>query len=99
MEEHVANVVRSCFYQLRQLRSIRRSLTFDAWRTLVTGFVANRVDYCNAVLHAMHGVSTAVTRRLQIILNAVARPVGISSTLRHAVLCDVLHCSLVSGSR
>ena len=27
MESHTANVVRSCFYQLRQLRSIRRSLT------------------------------------------------------------------------
>jgi len=25
MEAHTANVVRSCFYQLRQLRSIRRS--------------------------------------------------------------------------
>jgi len=28
-----------------------RSLTTDARRTLVTAFVANRVDYCNAVLY------------------------------------------------
>ena len=50
MESHSANVARSCFYQLRQLRTIRRSLITDARRTLVTAFVAGRVDYCNAVL-------------------------------------------------
>jgi len=43
MQSHTANVVRSCFYQLRQ-------------------FVANRVNYCNAVLY---GMSTAVTHWLQ----------------------------------
>ena len=50
--------------------SIRRSLTTDARHTLVTAFVAGRVDYCNAVLY---GTSTAVTRRLQMVLNAAAR--------------------------
>ena len=70
MDAHVANVVRSCFYQLRQLRSVRRSLTIDARHTLVSAFVASRVDYCNAVLY---GVSAKVTRRLQMVLNAAAR--------------------------
>ena len=51
MESHTASVARSCFYQLRQLRSIQRSLTTDARCTLVTAFVVNRVDYCNAVLY------------------------------------------------
>jgi len=37
MDQHVRNVVRGCFYQLRQLRSIRRSLTIDARRTLAAG--------------------------------------------------------------
>jgi len=64
MEAHVANVVRSCFYQLRQLRSIWRSLNIEARRTVVTAFVANRVDNCNAVLY---GMSAAVTRRLQMV--------------------------------
>jgi len=36
MESHTANVVRSCLYQIRQLRSILRSLTVDARRTLAT---------------------------------------------------------------
>ena len=30
MDAHARNVVRSCFYQLRQLRTIRRSLPMDA---------------------------------------------------------------------
>ena len=72
MESHTASVARSCFYQLRQLRSIQRSLTTDARRTLVTAFVANRVYYCNAVLY---GTSTSVTRRLQMVLNSAARKV------------------------
>jgi len=70
MERHVRNVVRSCFYQLRQLRSVRRSLTVEARRTLATAFVATRVDYCNAVFY---GVSTQVNRRLQMVLNALLR--------------------------
>ena len=35
MDSHVNNITRSCFYQLRQLRSIRRSLSTDAVKTLV----------------------------------------------------------------
>jgi len=50
-EAHLANVVRSSLYYLRQLRRIRCSLTTDARRTLATAFAANQVDYCNAVLY------------------------------------------------
>ena len=87
---HSANVARSCFYQLRQLRSIWQSLTTDAWRTLITAFVAGRVDYCDAVLH---GTSTAFTRRLQMLLNATARLVVGIGKYEHItpVLRDTLH--------
>ena len=30
MEAHVSNTVRGCMYQLRQLRSVKRSLTLDS---------------------------------------------------------------------
>jgi len=90
MESHTANIVRGCFYKLCQLRSIRRSLTTDARRTLAVAFVANRVDYCNAVLY---GMSTAVTRRLQMALNAATRMVVGIGKYEHIilVLCDTLH--------
>ena len=32
MEAHVSNTVRGCMYQLRQLRSVKRSLTLDSRR-------------------------------------------------------------------
>jgi hypothetical protein len=70
MRQHVNVVARSCFYQLRQLRSVRNSLTFEALRTVVQAFVVSRVDYCNAVLY---GVAADVIRRLQAVLHAAAR--------------------------
>jgi len=70
MRHHVDNVVRSCFLQLRQLRSVRRSLTDEALHTLVQAFITSRVDYCNALLH---GVAGGVIRRLQSVLHAAAR--------------------------
>jgi len=90
MKNHVDSVVRSCFYQLRQLRSIRRSLTLDAAHTLVHVFIHSRVDYCNAILV---GVSDGFIRKLQSVLHAAARLVTgfrwnehITPTLR-----DTLH--------
>ena len=69
MDVHVSAVVKGCFYQLRQLRSVQRSLTFDARRLVVTVFVATRLDYCNAVLH---GVAKTTIQRLQTVMNAAA---------------------------
>ena len=43
MESHVQGVARSCFYQVRQLRSIQRSLTANARRLLAVAFIASRV--------------------------------------------------------
>ena len=50
-----------CFFQLRQLRRIRRSLDDNAVATLVHAFVASRVDYCGSLritdsstFHALH---------------------------------------------
>jgi len=69
MKNHVDSVVRSCFYQIRRLRSIRRSLTSDAAHALVHAFIHSRVDYCNAILV---GVSDGVIRKLQSVLHAAA---------------------------
>jgi len=53
MDVQASAVVKGCFYQLRQLRSVRRSLTIDARCAVVTAFVAGRLDYCNAVLYTV----------------------------------------------
>jgi len=91
MDAHAGNVVQTCFYQLRQLRSVRRSLTLDARRTHAAAFISSRVDYCNAVV--FYGVSSQVTRRLQMVLNADARLVVSAGKYDHITLAirDVLH--------
>ena len=70
MRDHVTATCRSCFFQLRQLRAIRSSLTTDAAKTLAQAFVGGRLDYCNSLLY---GVSEDLLRRLQSVQNAAAR--------------------------
>jgi len=70
LEKHVSNVCSTCFYWLRQLRRVRRSLDAESVLTLVHAFVTSRVDYCNAVLA---GAPRYITDKLQRMLNAAAR--------------------------
>ena len=49
-----AAVSAKCFFQLWQLRRIRRSLDDNAVATLVHAFVASRVDYCGIVYSSAH---------------------------------------------
>ena len=48
--KHVATVFRSSYYQIRQLKHIRRYLYFDSASTLVHSFVTSRIDRCNGSL-------------------------------------------------
>ena len=43
-------VLRSCLFQLRQLRSVCRLLPVEAAKTLVSAFVTSRLDYYNSIL-------------------------------------------------
>src|SRR6218665_3821496 len=40
---------RDCYYQLRQLRTVARSLTASAASTLVHAFITSRLDYCSTL--------------------------------------------------
>jgi len=51
--ERLLSCLHAVFCQFRQRRSVRRSLTIDARHTLVSAFIASRVDYCNAVLYGV----------------------------------------------
>jgi len=67
MADYISALSRSCFFQLRQLRSIKQSLTVEATKTLVNAFVSSS---SNSVLA---GVSGQLLHRLQVIQNAAAR--------------------------
>jgi hypothetical protein len=67
MSDHVAQVGRSCYFQLRHVRC---SLTPDAAKALIHAFISSRLDYCNSLLT---GVCDGVLRKLQSVQNAAAR--------------------------
>ena len=90
MVQHIRGVTGRCFYQLRQIRAIRKSLTVETVKLLVHAFVNSRLDYCDSVLH---GVRAVHLQKLQTIQNGAARIVArrrkfdpITSTIR-----DELH--------
>ena len=49
MSAHVTAVVKACFAALRQIRSVRRSLTRTTLLTLVHALVITKVDSCSSV--------------------------------------------------
>ena len=69
-ESHVTAVCRAGYNQLRQLRSVVRSLSVHATKTLVQAFISCRLDYCNSLLY---GINDGLIRRLQSVQNAAAR--------------------------
>jgi len=70
MRTHVAKTVSSCFSVLRQIRSIRRSVSKPVLRSLVASLVLTKLDYGSATLA---GLPRRLLDRLQSALNAAAR--------------------------
>jgi hypothetical protein len=70
MTTHVTKTVASCFAVLRQIRSIRRSISKPVLLSLVVSLVLTRLDYGSATLA---GLSGHQMKRLQSVLNAAAR--------------------------
>ena len=70
MTTHINKLAAVCFFHIRQLRLIRRSLDIDAAHALVRALIHSRLDYCNGVLA---GLSLEKYRRLQSIMKVSAR--------------------------
>ena len=67
---HVRKLAGRCFYYLRQLWAVRRSVNADVAKTLVNAFITSQVNYCNSVFN---NISAAGILPLQRVLNAAAR--------------------------
>jgi hypothetical protein len=81
--------VSSCFAVLRQLRTVRRSVSRSVLRSLTVALVNTRLDYGNAVLA---GASGCLLRRLQSVLNVAARMIHSTRPRQHvAPLLRNLH--------
>ena len=73
MKHHISRVVSSCFFQLRRLRQIHRSVGEEVTKRLVTALILSHLDYCNAVLA---GLPQSTLQPLQQVQNAAARLVS-----------------------
>ena len=69
-KEHLSTLTRSCFYHLRRLRAIRRSVSLHVFTTIVHAFVCSRIDYCNSLYAGLPKVRLST---LQSVLNSAAR--------------------------
>ena len=90
MKDHVNRLIRSCNYQLRRIRSIRRSISTTAAVQLVHSLIVSRVDYCNSILA---GLPVYQLDRVQSVLNVAARLVYGRNRFDHVtdLLRDRLH--------
>jgi len=71
---HYINLIaRKCYYQLRQLRVVSRSLTHQSRLTLVHAFVTSSIDCCCSLLA---GLPLGTLARLDQVLHSAARLVG-----------------------
>src|SRR6218665_2357654 len=62
-----------CYYHLRQLRVVSRSLSSSSTSTLVHASIANRLDYCSSLYC---GLSQVRLQLLNGVLRAAARMIG-----------------------
>ena len=69
MREHVQQVCRTSFYQLRQLCVIRSSLSMKTCTALVHAFVTSRLEHCNSLLS---GINKELLNRLKSVLWSAA---------------------------
>src|SRR6218665_158471 len=47
--QHISNLTRSSYFQLRLLRTIRKAVSFPIFTSIVHVFVCSRIDYCNSL--------------------------------------------------
>ena len=80
MKKHVIKNCQPAYFELKRISSIRRFLTEDAAKTLVTSYILLRLDYCNCLLM---GTPNSIIQPLQQIQNFAARRVLLAPRHNH----------------
>ena len=86
MDNHIKNVCKSTFYQIRNINQIRKVLDHDTAATLVHALITSRLDNGNALLY---GITEQQLNRLQLAQNAAARMLTRTKKFDH--ITPVLH--------
>jgi len=70
MQDHIKKTCRSAFYNIYNIRRIRKYLTRDVTESIVNALVTSKLDYCNSLLY---GIANIHLSKLQRVQNAAAR--------------------------
>ena len=76
MQNQVNNITSTCYYHLRIISKVRRYLTVDAARSLISAYVVSRMDYCNALLIELPAY---LIKKIQRVQNYAARVINRTS--------------------
>ena len=81
LDNHISNICRSAYYEIRRICSIRHTLTVQTTNTLVCALVLSKLDYCNSYLA---GSASYLIQKLQKVQNSAARLVLMAKKSDHA---------------
>ena len=84
-EKQISAVIKSCFFQLRQLSKVKPFLTQSNLQIVTHAFVTSRLDYCNSLYF---GLSQSSLSCLQLVQNAAARL--LTGTRKHESITPIL---------
>ena len=72
LSKHIASVVKSSHFTIRQIRQIRSSLDLNSAICLANALVSSKLDFCNSLFYNLPNTSI---NKLQLVQNALARAV------------------------
>src|SRR5664279_4837045 len=52
-DNQISNLSRACYFHIRDLRRIRRTLDSETARIVATSLVQSKLDYCNSLYHGL----------------------------------------------
>ena len=70
--QHISQVSSSCFYHIRDLKRMRKSLPLALAKQIAVALVTSKLDYCNSLSHE---IPTKDLHKLQRAQNCLARVV------------------------
>ena len=88
VEEHINNIMRSCFQHLKRINYIRKYITEDVTKQLVHAFITSRLDNGNSLLY---GLPTSIISQLK---KSRIQPLDWSHALASLTLSH--HCCEIS---
>ena len=90
-DNHVAAVMKACYFHMCALRHIRSSLPDEVAKMVACSIISSRLDYCNSLLV---GMSENNFGKLQRVQNSLARVVTGTKTYDH-MKREVVHITPV----